>query len=554
MVILPKKERERRERLTIIRRQQEENRAKVLAQNQNLPYINLIITPIEIDALATVPEGKARVGLFTPFRRIGQRIAVAAFNPKNDLFLKTVEELKNRGFEVEVFICSKTSLLRAIAEYKKVPLPRRIIVGKIEISSRNLEEIYREIKILSDIKKKLKEGEGKEATWILEVLFGSALKLNTSDIHIEPQEKEVKIRYRLDGILHDIFSFKISVYNGLLIRIKLLSGLKLNIHDIAQDGRFTISTPKREMEVRVSVVPGDFGEDIVMRILNPEMLLSIEELGLHPWHQRVLFYEIKKPNGMILTCGPTGSGKTTTLYAFLRYIARPEIKVITIENPIEYRLEGIEQTQTETEKGYDFANALRAVLRQDPDVVLVGEVRDRETAETAIQAALTGHIVFSTLHTNDAAGIVPRLIEMGAAPTAIAPAINLAIAQRLLRRVCKKCAKEYKPSKKTKVQIEKNLQNLPEKIRPNLVKLTLLKAQGCSLCYESGYKGRIGIYEMFQVTPKIEEAILSFPSITMMRKLAIREGMITMQQDGLLRVIEKITTLEELQRITGPME
>lgn len=554
MVIVPKRERERRERLTIIRRQQEENRAKVLAQNQNLPYINLIISPIEIDALATVPEGKSRAGLFAPFRKIGQRIAIAAFNPKNDLFLKTVEELKSRGFEVEVFICSKTSLLRSFEEYKKVPRPRRIIVGKIEISSENLEEIYREIKTLSDLKEKLKEGESKESTWILEALFGSALKLNVSDIHIEPQEEELKIRYRLDGILHDIFSFKISVYNGLLIRIKLLSGLKLNVHDIAQDGRFTISTRKREMEVRVSVVPGDFGEDIVMRILNPEMLLSIEELGLHFWHQKVLFYEIKKPNGMILTCGPTGSGKTTTLYAFLRYIAKPEIKVITIENPIEYRLGGIEQTQIEIEKGYDFANALRAVLRQDPDVVLVGEIRDRETAETAIQASLTGHLVFSTLHTNDAAGIVPRLIEMGAAPTAIAPAINLAVAQRLLRRVCKKCAKEYKPSTKLLEKIKNNLQNLPEKIRPDLTKITFFRTQGCPKCYESGYRGRIGIYEMFQVTPKIEETILSFPSITMMRKLAIGEGMITMQQDGLLRVIEKVTTLEELERITGPLE
>jgi len=540
--------------LVFLRRQQEESRAKELAQKYGYPYINLIVSPIDLNALALIPEGKARAGFFVSFQKKGERIAIAALNPKENLLLETLEKFRKKELKIDIFVCSRTSLLRAFKEYKKIPAPRTRIVGRIEISVQYLQKIKETINTIDDSKQKLKEIEKKERSLILETILASALKFNASDVHIEPSEKEAKIRYRLDGILHDIFLSKRDTYNFLLSRIKLLSSLKINIHNVAQDGRFTIVAGSRKIEVRVSVVPGDAGEDIVMRILNPEMILSIEELGLHPWYQKFLFYQIKKPTGMILTCGPTGSGKTTTLYACLKYIAKPEIKVITIENPIEYKLEGIEQTQVEPEKGYDFSNALRAILRQDPDVVLVGEIRDRETAETALHAALTGHLVFSTLHTNDAAGIVPRLIEMGAAPTTIAPAINLAIAQRLLRRVCKKCAKEVAPSKELLFRIEKNLKSLPQEAKPDLTNIKIFKARGCSYCHNSGYKGRVGIYEMFQITKKIEEAILSFPSISRMRELAIGEGMITMQQDGLLRVLEGITTVKELERIMGPLE
>ena len=554
MINPSKKEKESKGTLTFLRRQQEESRAKELAQKYNLPYINLITSPIDLDALALIPEGKARVGLFVSFQRKGERIAVAALDPKDNLVLETLENFKKRDFKVDVFICSRTSLLRALGEYKKIPLPRKEIVGRIEISTQYLEEFKEKINTIEELRQRLNEVEKKESSFVLEIILAAALKFNASDVHIEPGEKETQIRYRIDGILYDIFLFKRKTYNFLLSRIKLLSSMKINIHDIAQDGRYTISAGGKAMEVRVSVVPGDVGEDIVMRILNPEMILSIDDLGLHPWHKEVLLYEMQKPQGMILTCGPTGSGKTTTLYAFLKYIASPEIKVITIENPIEYKLGGIEQTQVEPGKGYDFADALRATLRQDPDVVLVGEVRDRETAETAIQAALTGHLVFSTLHTNDAAGIVPRLIEMGASPISIAPAINLAIAQRLLRRVCKKCAKKVIPSKEILLRIEKNLENLPKVAKPNLTNIKIFETQGCLACHNSGYKGRIGIYEMFRITQKIEEAILSYPSISVMRKLAIEEGMITLQQDGLLRVLEGITTVEEVKKVTGPIE
>lgn len=540
--------------LRFLRRKQEESRAKELAQKLGYSYINLVVSPVDLNALAIVSESKARAGLFAVFQEKGEKIAIATVDPKDNLLLKTISNFQKKRLETEIFICSKTSLKRAFNEYKKIPAVKKEIVGKIDISARDLQDLRESINTVEELKKVLDETEKEKSTLILETMLAAALKFNVSDIHIEPEEKETKLRYRIDGVLHDIFLFERKIYQYLISRIKLLSELKVNVHDVAQDGRFTVTTEARNIEVRVSVVPGDEGEDIVMRVLNPEMILSIEDLGLHSWYQDLLLYQIKKPTGMILTCGPTGSGKTTTLYACLKTIAKPEIKVITIENPIEYKLEGIEQTQTEPGKGYDFANALRAILRQDPDVVLVGEIRDRETAETALHAALTGHLVFSTLHTNDAAGIVPRLIEMGASPTTIAPAINLAVAQRLLRRACKKCAKEIIPSESLSSKIKKNLQSLSAKVKPKLNNIRILKSQGCSECHNSGYKRRIGIYEMFQITSQTEETILSFPSISKMRELAVQEGMITIQQDGLLRVLERVTTIEELERITGPLE
>lgn len=537
-----------------IHSEEQEKRAKKLARSLNLPYIDLLATPIEIDALLLVPEAKARVGLFVPFQKIEKKVGIATSDPQNEMLIEIVKELEKQGFEVELFICSQRSLKRGFEEYKKVPSALKSIVGKIELSTQHLEEIQQKIKTIADVEEELKNASSQTGTWVIEVILGSSLTLKASDIHIVPEEKGASVRLRIDGILHDIILLDNNIYNSLLNRIKLLSNLIINVHNIPQDGRFSIFAKQKEIEVRVSIVPGEYGEDIVMRILNPEMILSIEELGFHPWHQKEIMRQIRKSTGMILTSGPTGSGKTTTLYACLKKIATPEVKVISIEDPIEYHLEGVSQTQVEPEKGYDFASALRAAMRQDPDVILVGEIRDRETAETAIQAALTGHLVFSTIHTNDAAGIIPRLVEMGVNPNLIPPALNLGIAQRLLRRICKKCAKKITLTEEMKKQFEKVLINVPSEIKPNLEKTDIFQAQGCSECYNTGYKGRIGIFEMFKMSPKIEEAILSSPSISIMRKIAIEEGMITLKQDGLIRVLEGLTTVEELERVVGPLE
>ena len=303
-------------------------------------------------------------------------------------------------------------------------------------------------------------------------------------------------------------------------------------------------------------MPAEYGETIVLRLLNPKALIELEALGLREDLLEIFEKEIRKPNGMIIVTCPTGSGKTTTLYAFLRKVRNPEIKIITIEDPIEYHLEGISQTQVEPKAGYDFASGLKSIMRQDPDVILVGEIRDLETAEIALQAALTGHLVFTTLHTNDAAGTVARLTSLGAKPTNIGPAINMAIAQRLVRKICKKCGEFKKVSPQELGKIKKSLKGISSKIKIPKVNpdLKIPKVKGCQDCNFTGYRGRAGVFEAFLVDEEMEKFILKNPSIGALRTEVTRKGMITMQQDGLIKVLNGMTTTEEVERITGPIK
>jgi type IV pilus assembly protein PilB len=419
------------------------------------------------------------------------------------------------------------------------------IVGEVRISKEALEK---EIKNITVLKREIESVLDKETSKILDVILGGSIKLEASDIHIEPKEKEAKLRIRLDGILQDVIVFDRKIYEALLSRIKLLSGMKLNVYDRPQDGRFSVLMEKLPIEIRTSTLPAEWGESIVMRILNPKSLISLGELGLREDLLKIFKKEIKKPNGMIIVTGPTGSGKTTTLYAILKEIQSPEIKIITIEDPIEYRLEGITQTQVDPKAGYDFANGLRAIVRQDPDVILVGEIRDFETAQIAIQAALTGHLVLTTLHTNDAAGTVARLIALGEKPVNIAPAINMAVAQRLVRKVCKKCSVLEKPSEEELEKIKSGLKNLKIEIPKDL---KIRKAKGCEDCNFTGYRGRTGIFEAFLVDDEMERFILTSPSISDLREMAQKKGMVTMYQDGLLKVMDGITTIEEVERVVA---
>jgi type II secretory ATPase GspE/PulE/Tfp pilus assembly ATPase PilB-like protein len=417
------------------------------------------------------------------------------------------------------------------------------IVGEVRISKEVLEKEIRNVPIL---KREIESVLDKEITKILDTILGGSIKLEASDIHIEPKENEAKLRIRLDGILQDVLIFDRKIYEALLSRIKLLSGMKLNVFDRPQDGRFSVLMEKLAIEIRSSTLPAEWGESIVMRILNPKSLISLEELGLREDLLKIFKREIKKPNGMIIVTGPTGSGKTTTLYAILKEIQNPEIKIITIEDPIEYRLEGITQTQVDPKAGYDFANGLRAIVRQDPDVILVGEIRDFETAQIAIQAALTGHLVLTTLHTNDAAGTVARLIALGEKPVNIAPAINMAVAQRLVRKVCQKCSILVEPNKEELEKIKEGLKNLNFEIPKDL---KIKKAKGCEDCNFTGYRGRTGIFEAFLVDDEMEKFILTSPSIAALKEMAQKKGMVTMYQDGLLKVIEGQTTIEEVERV-----
>ena len=444
-----------------------------------------------------------------------------------------------------------------------MPEVSKKIVGELAISPPRSSHLQKEIKNVSDFKKKIEASLEKEVTEILEIILGGAIFLDASDIHIEPEEEKAKIRIRIDGVLHDVMLFNLKSYNALLSRIKLLSGIKLNITDRPQDGRFTIllkETMAAEtsrgsvIEIRTSTLPAEHGETIVLRILNPKSLIEIESLGLRKNIAEIFNKEIKRPNGMIIVTGPTGSGKTTTLYAVLKRINKPEIKIITIEDPVEYHLEGLSQTQVDPSKGYTFANGLRSIMRQDPDVVLVGEIRDKETAEIALQAALTGHLVFSTLHTNDAAGAVARLVDLGVRPVSIAPAINRVVAQRLPRKVCKTCVKFIPPPPEDLKKIKKGLAKIKKEVLPpsfSKPNLKIPQAVGCKDCNFTGYRGRIGVYETFLIDDEIERFILTSPSIVDIRELAIKKGMVLMRQDGLIKVLEGITTIEEVERVVG---
>jgi len=420
------------------------------------------------------------------------------------------------------------------------------IVGEIIVSAEEDNFFEENITHLKKLQELFLGSLDKDITYLLKILMVGTILLKGSDIHIEPTQEKTIIRARIDGMLTCIAEIENEKYKKILSRIKLLSRLKLNIEKEPQDGRFSIKFDDNEIEIRVSSLPSEYGEAVVMRVLNPKNLISLEELGLRPDLEKLFSDEIEKPNGMIIVTGPTGSGKTTTLYAFLKKISKPDNKVITIEDPIEYHLEGITQTQVNESRGYDFASGLRSIVRQDPDTILVGEIRDEETAKIAIQAALTGHLVLSTLHTNDAIGSIARLEALGESSTNITPAINIIIAQRLIRKVCPKC---MKLEDATEEEIELFKKELPFVNIEDSIQLP--KVQGCHFCNNTGYKGRVGIFEAFVLDDEMKNFILSSSSHVGLKEKAIEKGMTTVRQDGLIKVLKKETTLEEIKRVAG---
>lgn len=432
-------------------------------------------------------------------------------------------------------------------------MTKESIRGEVKIAQKEVDKIKAKTSHVLAFRKAIEKSFKKELTEILKIILVGSVNLGASDLHFEPEKEKIKMRLRIDGILHDIVFLTPELHQKLVSRIKLLSGIKLNVTDLAQDGRLTIFLADLPIEARVATLPSEYGESVVMRLLNPKDLIELEELGIRDELLSVFKEEIQKPNGMIIATGPTGSGKTTTLYAILKRIQAPEIKIITIEDPIEYHLKGVAQTQVDTDKGYDFANGLEAIVRQDPDVILVGEIRDSQTAKIAIQAALTGHLVLTTLHTNDAAGTVARLQALKESPVNIAPAINLAIGQRLVRRLCLRCSKMTKANEQELTLFKKELTRLRRKIKMPVFKqgLKIPKAKGCKFCNLTGYRGRIGVYEFFLNDSEMENFILKSPSISDLRKFAQEKGMVTMKQEGLIKVLGGITTLEEVKRVCG---
>lgn len=538
-----------------IQRQEEEQRAKNLASKLGFPYIDLRTSPIDDKALSLVLEEESRQAQAATIQKRQKEVYIAVQNPQSEQTKFFIENLEKQGLQTKIFITSRSNLEKAWQRYQSLKLKRPEITKKAEIDAEKLRELQKEIITIKDLKENLSQPD-LSATQLINIIIAAALKLEASDVHLENEvEERVRLRFRIDGILQDVCDIPSSSYQLLLSRIKILSSLKLNIHNEPQDGRFTFESAGKEIEIRTSVIPAEYGENIVLRILDPKTIgMELKDLGIQEYDLKVIESELKKPNGMIVTTGPTGSGKTTLLYACLGQVNRPEIKIITLEDPIEYHLEGVEQTQVTKDKGYTFATGLPSIVRQDPDIILVGEIRDNQTAETAINAALTGHLVFSTIHTNDAAGAIPRLVDMKVNPNLIPPALNLVIAQRLVRRVCQKCSKEVKPDKKILEKIKTGLENLPSRVKkPKLenIKIKQTNPEGCEYCNFTGYKGRIGVFELFVIDPEMEKTILKTPSIAEIKETAIKAGMATMKQDGLLKILAGITTMDEVERVLG---
>jgi type IV pilus assembly protein PilB len=544
-----------KQKLEELREQEEESLAQMLSKKYSLPYIDLGMSSINIDALRVIGEKDAREAEAASFNIINKKISVAVTSPNNDKTLALIENLKDRGYIPSIFMASHQSLEKVWARYKDLSYSMETKGGSLDIENEDIEGLSNKINGSEDIKKSIETVLAQKKSYrisrILEIILAGAISTNASDIHIEPEENSVTLRYRLDGVLNKILDIDRDTYNLLLSRIKLVSNLKLNIKDKAQDGRFSIRLKDTEIEIRTSLLPGGYGESIVLRVLNPNAIsVPLEDLGINKKLLDILMHELAKPNGMILNTGPTGSGKTTTLYAFLKKIYSSEIKIITIENPIEYHLKGIVQTQTDEEKGYTFLEGLRSALRQDPDVIMVGEVRDNETAEIAVNASLTGHLVFSTLHTNNAAGTFPRLIDLGVNPKVITSAINIAMAQRLVRKLCNKCKKKAELNDRDNDILKKIFDSISDKSYLDGLDIkNIYEPLGCEACNFTGFKGRTGIYEAVLTDEKIEAVVKENPSEREINKAAEGQGILNMKQDGVIKVVQGVTSLDELRRV-----
>lgn len=552
------KEKELSERLSDLTTQAEEREAKLLAEQLGLDYINLSIIAPQTQALELVPSGDAKSAFCAPFLLRSKILNVACKDPRSEVVKKIIAKLEGQGYQLKIFVVSVPSLKYAWEGYKLIEEgKKKEITGKIDIEADRLDEIGKKITSIVQVKTELDKFSSPYISKILEVILAGALALDASDVHIEAEEASARLRYRLDGALQDITDLPQNYYRSILSRIKLMAGMKINVHATAQDGRFTIRTKEADIEIRVSIIPSAYGETLVMRLLNPKNInLQLEDLGFREDDLNIINEEIKKPNGIILNTGPTGSGKTTTLYAFLRRIYDPEIKIITVEDPIEYHLDGITQTQVNPGKDYTFANGLRSILRQDPDVILVGEIRDNDTAEIAMQAALTGHLVFSTLHTNEAAGTIPRLLDMHIQPSILAPALDMAIAQRLVRKLCKFCKKSVKLSPEDVKRVKAMVDKIPARAkRPELKEeIEIFEAgTGCEKCSGTGYKGRIAALELFVVDKDMQEAINAdkAPTIIQLREIAMQKGMVTMEQDAMLKILAGSTSISEAETVLG---
>ena len=538
-------------RLNDLRRVEEEKSVQALAPQYGFEYINLHGYTINPEAVGMYPEKQARTARLVVFDLTHNVISVAVQNPNNPATSQALEALQSDRHNIKLYMCSMDSLEHAWKRYADLVASTEEKKGVFDINANEIVSFSKRITKKEDVTAEMQKvgtiNNSRRITETLELMLAGALGLRASDIHIEPEENVVRLRYRLDGVLHDIFDMDRYIYERLMSRLKLLSGMTLNKKQDAQDGRFTFEVGEKEIDVRSSIIPGAAGESMVMRLLDASAAgFNLDKIQLNSHLKAIMQTELKKPNGLIITTGPTGSGKTTALYAFLREIHEEGVKIITIENPVEYKIEGIVQTQTGDD--YTFSSGLRAILRQDPDVILIGEIRDKEVAETALHAAQTGHLVFSTLHANNAASAFARLIDLGIDPHVLGTSINIMLGQRLVRKLCEVCKSAYQASPSEVSTLSSILAAHPD--HPTVPEpLTLFKAVGCQACSNTGYKGRVGIFEAILMDEAVEEVVIRDPREHIILEAAKGQNIPTMLEDGMEKVLNGITSLSELERV-----
>lgn len=524
-------------------------RAKFL----NLPYVDLREENIPISVLKLIPEEAITFYRFIPFSRNNDEIRIAMIDPEDIKALEALKfiTLKNRLRPV-IYLTSLSSFNESIRQFKAM----RTEIEKVLETVKEEKKVEDFVGSKEDAAEKIVEET--PVSKVVDIILRHALDGKASDIHIEPEEKEIRVRFRVDGVLHASLFLPKRLHLAIVSRVKILSNLKIDEQRRPQDGRFRAVIDGKAIDFRVSTLPTSGGEKVVMRVLDKSVgLQSLESLGLWGKDFETVNANLKKPYGMVLITGPTGSGKSTTLYALLNILNQEGTNIITLEDPVEYYIEGVNQSEVKPEIGYTFAAGLRSILRQDPNVIMVGEIRDRETAELATHAALTGHIVLSTLHTNDSVGVIPRLVDMGIEPFLVTSALNVVIAQRLVRRICDKCIEEYAAPRGISEMITMELDKIVDKDKKTLYKkehgkdyYKLYRGKGCKYCGNKGTKGRVAVYEVLSMTKKLEDIVIKSPVDNVIRAEAVNQGMTTMKQDGVLKSLKGLTTIEEALRVT----
>ncbi len=515
----------------------------------NIPLKEVDPKQVELEVLELIPEETAKHYEMVALSKKDNILEVGMVYPEDLDAQEALKFLARRGkFDYKIFLITPNTFNKILKQHRT--LKRE--VGKA------LEELEEELKIEgvsrateAEIERLVEEAP---ISKVVAVLLRYAVEGKASDIHIEPGRDKLRARFRFLGALHSSIFLPIRLHKAIVSRIKVLSNLKLDETRVPQDGRFSARIENKDIDFRVSTFPTTLGEKVVLRVLDPTVgLKKFEDLGLSKRHSEAIMKAIKKPYGLVLSTGPTGSGKTTTLYAILQILNKEEVNIVTLEDPAEYFLKGINQSQVRPEIGYSFANGLRSILRQDPDIIMVGEIRDEETASLVTHAALTGHMVFSTLHTNDSLGVIPRLVDLKVQPYLIPPTLSLVIGQRLVRRLCDKCKKKVKASKEVRDMILREIEGFPEELRKEVKvpkTLYLWEAVGCRDCNNQGFSGRIGVFEILEMTDRLSEIVLGDLSEKKLKEEAERQGMVTMRQDGILKILEGVTTLTEVLRVT----